>query len=90
VSPKNAIYKGFNGPNLGQREASGEKIFWGCGNGWVLGGLALMLKDLPADYPRRPVYEDVFKHMAVRLAALQHADETWGASLLDPQSYPSP
>jgi rhamnogalacturonyl hydrolase YesR len=90
VSPKNAIYKGFNGPDPGEREANGEKIFWGCGNGWVLGGLALMLKELPADYPQRPHYGAVFKRMALRLAALQHADGTWGASLLDPQSYPNP
>lgn len=90
VSPKNAIYKGFNGPAPGEREANGEKIFWSCGNGWVLGGLALMLKELPADYPQRPHYEVIFKRLARRLAALQHADSTWGASLLDPKSYPNP
>ncbi len=90
VSPKNAIYKGFNGPDPGEREANGAKIFWGCGNGWVLGGLALMLKELPADYKQRAAYEDVFKRLARRLAALQHDDGTWGASLLDPQSYPNP
>lgn len=90
VSPKNSVYKGFNGPDPGQREANGEKIFWGCGNGWVLAGLALMLKDLPPDYPQRPAYEDIFRRLARRLAALQFPNGVWGASLLDPDSYPNP
>ncbi len=90
VSPKNSIYKGFNGPKPGQREANGEKIFWGCGNGWVLGALALMLAELPANYPQRPAYEALFRRLARRLAVFQHADGTWGASLLDPESYPDP
>ncbi|EDM26160.1 hypothetical protein LNTAR_16473 [Lentisphaera araneosa HTCC2155] len=30
-----------------KRETNGEKIFWARGNGWVFGGLALMIPDLP-------------------------------------------
>ena len=29
---------------IGQKEANGKKIFWGRGNGWVIGGLAEILK----------------------------------------------
>ena len=29
------------------REANGQKVFWGRGNGWVMGGLVSILKDLP-------------------------------------------
>ncbi|HBA30511.1 MAG TPA: family 88 glycosyl hydrolase, partial [Parabacteroides goldsteinii] len=25
---------------FGQQEANGKKVFWGRGNGWVIGGLA--------------------------------------------------
>ena len=30
-----------------KREANGKKVFWGRGNGWVLGGLVEILKELP-------------------------------------------
>ncbi len=32
-----------------KREKNGKKIFWARGNGWVFGGLALMISDLPKD-----------------------------------------
>ena len=70
------------------REANGQKIFWGRGNGWVAGGLALILEELPADYPQRPFYETLFKEMMVKLLSLQQPDGLWRASLLDPDSYP--
>lgn len=69
-------------------EANGKKIFWSRGNGWVMGGLALMLEELPQDYAQRPFYETIFKEMAGRIASLQQEDGLWRASLLDPASYP--
>lgn len=72
----------------GRREKNGKPIFWSRGNGWVMGGLALVLSDLPADYPQRPFYENLFKEMAERVASLQQPDGLWRASLLDPDSYP--
>jgi len=71
-----------------RREANGEKIFWSRGNGWVMGGLSLLLNELPGDYPERPFYESVYKEMAERIAGLQMEDGLWRASLLDPESYP--
>lgn len=38
---------------IGKQEANGKKVLWGRGNGWVLGGLAEILKALPADEPSR-------------------------------------
>lgn len=70
------------------REANGEKIFWSRGNGWVIGGLALILKELPKDYKNRTFYETLFKEMAEKIVSLQQADGLWRASLLDPTSYP--
>ncbi|MDH6535682.1 unsaturated rhamnogalacturonyl hydrolase [Parabacteroides sp. PM5-20] len=69
-------------------EANGKRIFWSRGNGWVLGGLARVLAELPKGYPERPFYENLFKEMAARVLSLQQEDGLWRASLLDPDSYP--
>jgi unsaturated rhamnogalacturonyl hydrolase len=69
-------------------EANGKKIFWSRGNGWVMGGIVRMLKELPANYPQRPFYENLYREMAARIASLQQSDGLWRASLLDPDSYP--
>ncbi|MEM1328098.1 MAG: glycoside hydrolase family 88 protein [Bacteroidota bacterium] len=70
-----------------RKEANGKKIFWSRGNGWVLGGLALLLEDLPKDYEHRPFYEDLYKTMAARIKELQPADGLWRVSLLHPDAY---
>ncbi len=69
-------------------EANGKRIFWSRGNGWVMGGLVRILKELPKDYPQRPFYEQLFKDMAAKIASIQQSDGLWRASLLDPESYP--
>jgi rhamnogalacturonyl hydrolase YesR len=69
-------------------EANGKRIFWSRGNGWVMGGLVRILKELPKDYPVRPFYEQVFKDMAAKIISIQQTDGLWRASLLDPDSYP--
>jgi rhamnogalacturonyl hydrolase YesR len=69
-------------------EANGEKVFWSRGNGWVMGGLARILKELPVNDPNRGYYLDLFMKMAKRVASLQRADGLWRASLLDPAAFP--
>ncbi len=69
-------------------EANGSKIFWSRGNGWVMGGLALLMNELPKDYKERAFYETLFKEMADKVASIQQKDGLWRASLLDPESYP--
>lgn len=71
-----------------RREANGKKIFWSRGNGWVMGGLVLVLSELPKDYAERPFYETLFKEMCQKIVSLQQEDGLWRASLLDPASYP--
>ncbi len=71
-------------------EANGKKIFWGRGNGWVIAGLANILKELPATDKNRKFYETLYVKMAKRLAQVQSADGYWHASLLNPEAYPSP
>ena len=74
-----------------QKEANVKKVFWGRGNGWVIGGLAEILKTLPEnDTEYRPFYQQLFCELSERLAGLQNKDGFWHASLLDPDSYPSP
>lgn len=78
----------IKGDSTDRYEANGQKIFWSRGNGWVLGGLARILQELPANYAKRPFYEQLFKDMSSRILALQQEDGLWRASLLDPESYP--
>lgn len=70
------------------REANGKKIFWSRGNGWVMGGIVRILKELPQNNEGRAFYIQLLKEMAARLKELQPADGLWRASLLDPDSYP--
>jgi rhamnogalacturonyl hydrolase YesR len=71
-----------------RREKNGQKIFWSRGNGWVIGGLALMITELPKEHKTRSFYIDLFKEMSKRVASLQQEDGLWRASLLDPASFP--
>jgi len=73
-----------------QRSKNGEKIFWGRGNGWVIAALARVLENMPADYPSRDRYINLFHEMANKMAEIQSDDGLWRTSLLDPVSYPSP
>ena len=72
-----------------EREANGEKVFWGRGNGWVVGAFARVMDFLPADYHSREKYEQYFVQIISRIVELQGADGYWRSSLLDPESYPS-
>jgi len=79
----------WNEPGIEKRtEANGRKIFWSRGNGWVMGGLVRILKEMPADYSTHSFYEQLFREMAEKIASLQQSDGLWRASLLDPESYP--
>jgi len=78
----------IKGDSNDPHEANGKKIFWSRGNGWVMGGLTMVLSELPKDYKERPFYEKLYKEMAEKVASLQQEDGLWRASLLDPDSYP--
>lgn len=77
----------WKGDSTDVKEANGNKVFWSRGNGWVLGGLALILDDMPADYEHRQFYEDLFMEMSVRIKEIQHEDGLWRTSLLSPESF---
>ncbi|MDB6017439.1 MAG: hypothetical protein JWR19_1928 [Pedosphaera sp.] len=69
-------------------EANGKKVFWGRGNGWVMGGLVRVLQFLPNNHPARQQFVQQFRDMADKLLTCQQPDGLWRASLLDPASYP--
>jgi rhamnogalacturonyl hydrolase YesR len=75
---------------LGKHEANGSGLFWSRGNGWVMAGLALVLTDMPADYPGRAKYENQLREMAAEIASLQGSDGLWRPGLLDAAAYPLP
>lgn len=72
-----------------KKEKNGEKVFWGRGNGWVVGALARVMNFLPEDYHSRDKYEQYFVNMMSRIVELQGSDGYWRSSLLDPEAYPS-
>lgn len=78
----------INEKGEGMREVNGKKIFWSRGNGWVVGGLVRLLKELPKNHPKRDFYLKQYKDMMARVVELQQADGLWRSSLLDPDSYP--
>lgn len=77
----------WTGAKTDKKEKNGKKIFWSRGNGWVLGGLALILEDMPKSYIHRPFFESLFKEMAFKVKSLQQPDGLWTTSLLSPESY---
>lgn len=66
-----------------KRSAHGAPVFWGRGNGWVLGGLPLVLRELPPGLRTRPFFLDLFRGMSEKMKALQRADGAWSPNLLD-------
>jgi unsaturated rhamnogalacturonyl hydrolase len=68
-----------------KKTPNGKKTFWSRGNGWVYGGLALMLEHLPKDHSKRGFYESLFKEMTTSILAAQQPDGLWHPSLLDPK-----
>ena len=77
----------WQGNDKDNKEPNGKKIFWSRGNGWVIGGLALILDDMPKDYEHRDFYVNLYKEMAEKLLAIQSEDGLWRTSLLSPESY---
>jgi rhamnogalacturonyl hydrolase YesR len=73
-----------------RKEANGEKIFWGRGNGWVFAGLPIILRELPSEYRQKAFFEQIYKEMGAKILSIQDAKGYWHASLLDPESYPNP
>lgn len=70
------------------KSANGKKDFWARGDGWVLAGLAKVLKDLPADYKHRDFFENKFTRMADAVVKLQRPEGYWSRSMMDEEHAP--
>ncbi len=77
----------WTGDTTDIKEPNGQKVFWSRGNGWVIGGLALVLDNMPQEYKHRSFYEELYKTMAGRLLEIQPEDGLWRTSLLCPEAY---
>jgi rhamnogalacturonyl hydrolase YesR len=66
----------------------GQPVFWGRGNGWVIGGLVRTLDYIPESDPMRPKYIQLFQDMMERITSLQSDDGLWRAALNEPDWYP--
>ena len=69
---------------------SGKKVFWGRGNGWVIGGLARAFEHMPENFKYYDEYKTVFIDMAAALAKLQRDDGFWNCSLIDEDDFGGP
>lgn len=70
------------------KTTSGKKDFWARGDGWVLAGLAKVLKDLPKDYKHRAFFEEKYRRLADGVIALQQLEGHWTRSMADPEMAP--
>lgn len=71
-------------------ENNGKPVFWGRGNGWVAAALVNLLKNIPKDNFHYTFYLNLYQEFIPTLVNLMDEDGYWHASLLDPESYPSP
>lgn len=72
------------------KSANGKKDFWARGDGWVLAGLAKVLKDVPADWEHRRFFTDKYVRMADAVVKLQQPGGYWSRSMMDEAHAPGP
>ena len=72
------------------KSANGKKDFWARGDGWVLAGLAKVLKDAPSDWKHRKFFEDKYTKMADAVVACQQPAGYWSRSMYDEEHAPGP
>ncbi len=84
---ENSLY--FRDEHYIDRLDHDRKVFWSRGNGWVFGGLALLIPEIP-EGPQRDYYIDLYQKMAPSIAALQTEQGHWAMSLLAADKYPTP
>ena len=72
------------------KSINGKKDFWARGDGWVLAGLAKVLKDLPKDYEHYDFFVDKYKRIAAAIAQLQQPERYWTRRMIVAEHAPGP
>jgi rhamnogalacturonyl hydrolase YesR len=62
-------------------------FFWGRGNGWVAGGMAELLSELPDNHPQRARIMEGYHKMMASLLKYQDANGVWHQLIDHPESY---
>ncbi len=60
---------------------------WSRGNGWGAVGLAALVRDLPANHPRRPEIEALAKEFFTAVLRFQNPAGLWHQEMTDPTSF---
>jgi rhamnogalacturonyl hydrolase YesR len=68
----------------------GNKVFWARGNGWVFGGLTLLMDEYEADSKEYKYFKDIYIKMAKKLIQIQTPEGHWAMSLLNQEFYKTP
>ena len=87
-SERHLFYRNSKAETEKLKSPNGKQVFWGRGNGWVMGGLARLIPYLEEDDPYRQKYIDLFSELAFSIAKFQGDDGLWRSSLNDPEWYP--
>ncbi|MFY0626716.1 MAG: glycoside hydrolase family 88 protein [Reichenbachiella sp.] len=74
---------------IGQLD-NGNKIFWSRGNGWVFGGLTLLMDEYESGAKEYEYFKNLYLKMAHKLAQIQTPEGHWAMSLLGQKDYPTP
>jgi len=72
------------------KSVNGKKDFWARGDGWVLAGLAKVLKDMPQDCKYRNAFLKQYQDLAMAILKSQQPEGYWTRSLLDSKHAPGP
>ena len=67
-----------------RKTPKGQPVFWGRGNGWVIGGLVRTIDYIPEDDPRREKYISLFQNLMASIVCYQQEDGLWRSSLNEP------
>ncbi|SNR31071.1 Rhamnogalacturonyl hydrolase YesR [Lutibacter agarilyticus] len=68
----------------------GNKIFWARGNGWVFGGLTLLMDEYEPGSKEYEYFKDIYLKMAKKIIEIQTPEGHWAMSLLGQKKYPTP
>lgn len=68
----------------------GKKIFWARGNGWVFGGLTLLMDEYEPGTKEHDYFKAIYLKMAKKLIEIQTPEGHWAMSLLNQEVYPTP